>query len=1491
MPARGALSISASGAVTGTTGDGIYVKRDGSGTTSISVSGAVRAGSAAAAIKTDVQSGSAVNITLGSGASVVGTPTTGKAIIGIAGNTTVTANSGATISGAVELGAGTDRLTVNAGATIAGTVHLGDGNDTLTFAGGAFSAVIEMQGGNGDRDELRFTGGSGSLNGNVQSQGLKGWESVVVGSGAAITGGIKLADDSKDLKLEGVDISSIGRLDGGAGSANALTLDDVSGTLASANRTGWETINVGGGSIVAFGAGTHTVSAGIGVAAGGTLDVGRDTDTTDKLTVSGNFAGGGTISLNANFASSGAADMLVITGNVTGTTVVNIGKIAESQAIDISDRPKTIEGVIDVTGNVSSSAFTVAGDVIFGGIGYRLKFVEAQKRFDLEQYFTNKCETGGNGAFTCSGTQIVGGEQTITGAGTATLSVALNSETTVSVGGDAFTLTQTGSAGIAFTQAPGGKPIQATGTAFKVSNAGGGSVRIAVGAAITATGGDGISVSNDASGAGVAVEVGSVSAGGGGVMVRNSGSGGVSVAASGAVSGTSGAGIDVAAAGGANVTIAAGSVSGGTHGIAATHSGSGAISIRATGAVAGTTGDGVRARVGSSGAGLTVSAGTVTGGASGISATQAGGGALSITANGDVTGRGGPGSGAGASAAAGEAGASDGAGIYARTEGSALTVTLNDSASVTGATRGIDLLNTGNGDTDVNVSGNVRGGAAQGVRIVNRAGSGAMRIRVAGDVAGRAEGVHASSSGAGGVSVAVATVRGDSGIKVENSDGAVSVAASGAVTATGTDGDGISVMNSGGGSVTVKADKQVDSSGGHGIHALNDGSGDMTIEVAGGVQGGAAAGKAAISADGGDGMTRIVLQSGANVRAGAAGGAAILADGGSVEVTAGVGSSVAGNVRLGSGSDRLVFAGGDFGQVTGLDGGTGNDTLHFTGGTGRFDGSVNSAGMVGFESVVVTGTAVLRGDVTLGAESGELVFDGVKIDQLGNLKGTDSDSARLAFRNVEGNVDPEALSGWKTLEIGDGSNVTLRGSSLESSEAETLSVTGTMSFGNSRADNTFTVETGFLGGGRVEIDADLESGKADELVILGDVSGTTAIVLRAGGKRKGSGESVDVVTVEGDADASAFRIEGDVVTHGAFVYDIGFVADGSSGKFVLAPGSKVSDTGAVLRSAPAAIATGFARATTLAARTAARAPSAAIGAGIGSAATFGERGDALVGQSAVNMASAPSRSIWLRFIRDKQELGATEISGAAEIDSTGFQMGMDLFSSETAGGRWIGGLTAQYGSVNAESHGGGGVGKQESTGFGLGGTLSWLGYGGFYTDAQAQFGSVDTDYNSDTGSVIKKGAASNTALAGVEIGWRIAAGDAATLVPQGQISWSSVNGRSFTSDDGSLEVDPGTSSTSEARLGLAAEFALPRGGIRFSGSVSRRLSDPDGMTVNGKTIEQELPDGWAEFGFGGSLDMTDNLVFFLDGTWRSGLGDGGDEATGSSVSGGLKLSW
>ena len=1296
----GSVSISTSLNVWGDNGPGIHVVRSEAGSVAISVSKGVLGSHVPAvaktpiAIRTQSPSGSSISISLDSGTHVA---MSGKdAVVGSDGNTSMTVKSGARLDGRVRLGAG---------------------DDALVFDGGPFSGVEEMDGGAG-ADTLTFRRGSGALHASVVSEGLKGWETIVVESGASISGDVRLAGDSGNLRFIGAGVP-LGDLDGGSGSANTLEFQNVgTATLpSSSDLTGWETIRIGAGSSIAFGGQNRVVAVGtLAVSSGGTLDVGKDGDTSDRLTVSGDFAGGGAITLNANFMpDEGSSDRLTITGNVTGWTSVHIPKVGENRSVSDSDRPTRIDGVIKVQGSVAANAFGYS-EGGFIEVLYRLEFDAQNSEFDLVRFcfptgpsscvdpsgaggasalsqpsvavgasalaapmamsapvalalaapqsepaaaglagaFVPAClETRpGSGAFSCGGARI-GSPQRLGATGATALSVKLAPRTEVDTDGTAFSLTQSGAGGIAFERKEGGAAIRAGGDAIAARNAGGGSVSISAGGAIAA-GGDGVSAIGDADGEGVRIDVATVAAGGDGVSVE-------------------------AAAGGVSVT---------------------ADDAKGRGA-------GIRVRTGDGGTGVEISAGSAEGGVDGISVDHGGGGEVRISATGAVSGA-------------------------------------------------------------------------------------------------RGDGVHARSE-----------------------------------------------------------------------------AGHVSVRVSGAVSGGAAAGSAAIRTDGAS--AAVTLESGASVRA-AGGGSAVMDGAGAALVTVREGASILGGVSLGAGADELVLAGGDFGGITALDGGPGRDALRIEAGRGSLPALSNGA-VSGVESVIVTGDAWIEGDLLLAEDAGELVFaDGARIDGHGRLDG--GGGASLSLRGVSGEMDAARLSGWTSLEIGEGSRVTLAGSGLGRDAAESLFVAGTMAFGSdARAGDAFTVEGDFEGGGRVEIDADLAAGSADRLVIEGDVSGTTEIALRdlTPSGAEPTGAEMAVVSVGGEADASAFRLAGGAVARGAFLYDLRMAPDG--GVFSLVADGGVSDTGAALRSSDAAIARGLARAATLQARAAARAV-ASVWARIGSAATFAERGAALAGRDAVDLSARKTRPVWMRLHGDRWDYGA---GGAAMIDSSGFEVGMDLLSRESSAGKWIAGLTAQYGTVGAEAAAGGGVGRQGASGYGVGATLSWLGYGGFYADAQAQAGMSDSDFSSDTGGAIRSGVSARTAVAALELGWRVAASDSATIVPQAQISMSGVSGDGFVS--GSLDVAESSAASLDGRIGLAAEIALREGYLRFSGSLLRALSDLDGTVINGRTVEHGLPGGWAEFAVGGSLDLSEDRVLFLDGTWRTGLGGDGGDAGGASISGGLKLNW
>ena len=100
--------------------------------------------------------------------------------------TSITLNSGASVSAtsgkAIGNDAGDSTLTVNSGASITGSIDLGNGTDIIQFDGGDFSGVTLFDGGDGASDSLSFAGSSGTLNQAL----MAGIEVVTIGSGSTI---------------------------------------------------------------------------------------------------------------------------------------------------------------------------------------------------------------------------------------------------------------------------------------------------------------------------------------------------------------------------------------------------------------------------------------------------------------------------------------------------------------------------------------------------------------------------------------------------------------------------------------------------------------------------------------------------------------------------------------------------------------------------------------------------------------------------------------------------------------------------------------------------------------------------------------------------------------------------------------------------------------------------------------------------------------------------------------------------------------------------------------------------------------------------------------------------------------------------------------------------------------------------------------------------------------------------------------------------------
>ena len=1516
----GDVEIDAWAVAAGADGHGIYARNDGS-EMGIRVSGSVTGGSTSAdthaAINTKTEQGGLATITIRRSATVGSTD--GVAILNDSGRARIVAQG--TILGTVNLGAGDDEFVFAGGNLGSATVTGGVGRDTLGFR----DVTVTISGG-----DATVSAGQGTLN----AGRLTSFENVSLRSGATLSGAASFGVSDDTLILAGGRFDSdSAEIDGGSGSDEIVFAANAE-NFSARRLNSWETVTVQAGSSVSFLSGQTLNTGRLNLSGGSVLDLSTP-EASGTLALSGDFAGGGTLAVSVDFAA-GRADRLTIGGSATGATTISIAQESLTKAAELTSIPSggSIE-VVSVGGTVSEGAFALQSGVepiTVGSTRFSLSFDAAGRRFVLSRVEINSigCARPSSGsAFTFECVGNIESPQDLKTDGSADLTVSapagLNIRTS---SGTALTLREYGAGGVEFTQAARGGPLSGSESGIRVANTRGGHVRISATGKVTGLGTGtahaGIAVASD--GADVSVTAREVVGGQDGIRVAHTGVGDADVTV-GSVTGTGGAGVDISnSASGNDVSVRADSAMGGSVGVRAAGQGYGAVSVVVSGLAASVSGHGIHASNSASGSGLSVSAGTVTGGGSGILAIGEGRGTLSVSASGTVSGASGHGidvvggsrsRGLSITAAAvsgadygvravgrGRGGvsvlASDGVvggtrdGIFAQNSERGNGISIVAAASASGGAHGIRAIGMGSGAVSISASGKVEGRGGSGIHaevaagggalviaaeavsgagragagvFARNSGAGALRISTRGPVAGAdgASGIHAFG-GAGGVTVQAASVSGEaSGVRAETvSGGALDVVVSGTVSGLGTDAQDAGIRAAAkGGALSVAVNGSV-SGANDGVAARNDGAGSLQVTV----------------------------QSGASVGGGQAGIRVSGAMEGSTEiVAAGSVSGTAAGVHVrgtGSGSISIVASSAISGGV-GIDAdATGAVSVSLRSGA-SVSGSEGDAIRDGDSSMTVTlhTGASISGSVSLGKGDDELNLAGGSYGAALLDGGEGRDTIRIGGEwSTEGFERLMArIENWDELGINRGGEVSLLGAYRNFNMHLDLGNGGTLSLKDGKADDSLTVVGDFKGGGAIAIDADLAANLADTLTIHGAATGgPTAVRLNdvTPDDAKPSGNGILLITVRDGAADDAFRLEGSNAVAGAFTYALTPREARSGKEFHLGVGDRVSDTGAAFRAAAPALMGGFARASTLATRNVARGASAPGG----------------VGQTAQahSRVGSESEGVWLRFFGDKLESEDGGDGGQFTIDSRGFQAGWDLFAPETASGDWVLGLMAQQGSTSGESTGVGGTGRIEAEGFGFGIAATWYGLNGTYLDMQSMFSSIETDYSSDTGGTLASGSESTAGLASLEFGRRFGSGQALTVVPQAQISWSEADGGSF-STGGGIEVDLGSDTSLVGRLGMAVEMAIGNAVLRASGSYAREMSDAHDLVIDGTRIQGDFHETWMEVGLGVSVRASEQAVLFLDGKHRassdadSTSGGGSTSVSGSSISGGLRWNW
>lgn len=545
------------------------------------------------------------------------------------------------------------------------------------------------------------------------------------------------------------------------------------------------------------------------------------------------------------------ANRSTITGQLTGIAVNNTtsGLVTiTTNGIVTSRSSSGISAFSTAPDGITISAATVSG--FFDGITATgpgtMSITATGTVTGTTARGVNATSAGGGTGLTLSMADVSGSSTGISAVnnGSGVLSIGSTGTVTGTLGSGIYARTQLSGSGLTIT----GAAVSGGTTGIDAVHQGTGALSVTTSGRVTGTAGRGIYALSGFASSDITLNLAGVSGGTSGIVANHDGTGDLTITTTGgSVDALDGVGISATnATSGNNISISTAAVSGTSDAIYAFHRGSEALSITSTGTISGANGRGIYARAFTDTTDTTISTMAVNGGTQGIYARNSGTGALSITAQGAVTGI-------------------AGSGIFARNDEDATDLEITATAVSGAAARVIDARNYGTGTLSITTTGAVSGGD-NGIYAINYGGTD-LAIQTAA-VTGSVSGILAYSLGTGALTVTstgavtgsgtdygshgiraltqttttdmtistAAVTGGNIGIgATHNGTGALAITSNG--TVTGTRDRGITATNTATGtSLSVSA---AGASGANfGINVQNFGSGPLTVNTTGTVSGG-----------------------------------------------------------------------------------------------------------------------------------------------------------------------------------------------------------------------------------------------------------------------------------------------------------------------------------------------------------------------------------------------------------------------------------------------------------------------------------------------------------------------------------------------------------------------------------------------------------------------------------------------------------------------------
>lgn len=245
-----------------------------------------------------------------------------------------------------------------------------------------------------------------------------------------------------------------------------------------------------------------------------------------------------------------------------------------------------------------------------------------------------------------------------------------------------------------------------------------------------------------------------------------------------------------------------------------------------------------------------------------------------------------------------------------------------------------------------------------------------------------------------------------------------------------------------------------------------------------------------------------------------------------------------------------------------------------------------------------------------------------------------------------------------------------------------------------------------------------------------------------------------------------------------------------------------------------------------------------------------------------------STGVWARIKGQRADMNPEESTTGASYgtDLWQIQAGADGRIHAGSEGELTGGLSARYGTASAIVASVFGNGAISTTGYGLGGSLTWQGLSGFYVDGQAGATWYDSSLSSATaGSMLVSGNGGFGYAMGIEVGQQIALGSNWSVTPQAQLTYSAVDYEGFTDAFGSA-VSLVDAKSLRGRFGISADYQ--DSWTDSSGQQSRlhaygianihyEFAPVSEAVLSGVTLATRKDTLWGGIGAGGTFSWAD----------------------------------